>query len=109
MSDWLKNKITDMIWIILISVVFYGSVYFIFIREPNVNVHANQVWIENTGNPFEDTLNKYVVLEVKDGWVKYYKKYPPLTLQNKITGETFLVKSKPIRKFVRDKKVIKNE
>jgi len=109
MIDWLKSKIVEIVVMLIGFSIVGGGLYLTFFKEYKVDIRPNQVWTENTGNSFEDTLNKYVVLEVKDGWVKYYKKYPSLMLQNKITGETFLVKSKPIRKFVRDKKVIKNE
>jgi hypothetical protein len=104
MNNWSRN--IKLILPMLILLIIITGIYSAFFREVNVDIKPNDIWIENDGNPFEDMIDQYTVLEVKDGWVKYYKKYPPLMLQDKLTGDTFLIKSKPISKFVHNKKKI---
>jgi len=109
MIDWLKSKIVEIVVMLIGFSIVGGGLYLTFFKEYKVDIRPNQVWIENNGNPFKDMINQYVILEVKDGWVKYYKKYPPLVIQDKLTGDTFLVESRPIGKFAYNKKVMEGE
>ena len=40
------------------------------IKEKNQEVKIGQIWIKKNENPFKDPIDKYEILEIKDGWVR---------------------------------------
>ena len=56
--------------IVYISIIVLGILYttgYIFLPD----VKPGQVWVSESSDPFNPSLRKELVLEVKDGWVKH--------------------------------------